>query len=144
MQSMWLIIAVTTVVATVAGVLLTLLVQRYRKPRSLLEIEAAHAHLQQQVADHFVKTAELVNEMTDSYKAVFDHLNAGANTLVDKQVLHERLPQKTVPQITLGHIGQQTQSEHAGDGAVTVDSTEPEQEVQTTGEDEPLREPPRY
>lgn len=45
------------------------------------ELEAArreHDHYKGSVSDHFVKTADLVGEMTRTYAAVYDHLAGGA------------------------------------------------------------------
>ena len=80
MQLGWLEI-VAIVLSVCAGIGLTLLYQCYRKPRSQVELEAEHKKLQEDVMEHFVTTANLLNDMTDSYKAVFDHLNEGANRL---------------------------------------------------------------
>lgn len=59
----------------------------------------------QEVADHFVKTAELVNRLTDSYKGVFDHLRKGAETLVEEETLRKRLAQEENKDVTLHLIG---------------------------------------
>jgi uncharacterized membrane-anchored protein YhcB (DUF1043 family) len=63
------------------------------------------AEYQEEVADHFVKTAELVNRLTDSYKEVFDHLRDGAGRLVDEQTLRERLAHEENKDVTLHLIG---------------------------------------
>ena len=44
-----------------------------------------------QVTDHFLKTAALVNSMTESYKAVHEHLASGATKLCGSQVSVEQL-----------------------------------------------------
>ncbi len=59
----------------------------------------------EEVADHFVKTAELVNQLTDSYKEVFDHLREGAGHLVDEEILRERLVHQDDEKVTLRRIG---------------------------------------
>jgi uncharacterized membrane-anchored protein YhcB (DUF1043 family) len=59
----------------------------------------------EEVADHFVKTAELVNQLTDSYKEVFDHLRDGAGQLVDEEILRERLAHRDDEKVTLRRIG---------------------------------------
>lgn len=59
----------------------------------------------EEVADHFVKTAELVNQLTDSYKEVFDHLRDGAGSLVDEEILRERLAHRDDDKVTLRRIG---------------------------------------
>lgn len=59
----------------------------------------------EEVAEHFVKTAELVNRLTDSYKEVFDHLRKGAGTLVDEDTLRQRLAHEEDKDVTLHLIG---------------------------------------
>src|SRR6056297_354790 len=59
----------------------------------------------EEVADHFVKTAELVNQLTDSYKEVFDHLREGAGHLVEEEILRERLAHRDDEKVTLQRIG---------------------------------------
>lgn len=59
----------------------------------------------EEVADHFVKTAELVNQLTDSYKEVFDHLREGAGQLVDEEILRQRLAHQDDEKVTLQRIG---------------------------------------
>lgn len=59
--------------------------------RSVAELEKENQRFKAEVTDHFVETARLINQMTDSYKAVFDHLSGGAQQLVDPKDLRERL-----------------------------------------------------
>lgn len=63
------------------------------------------AAYREEVADHFVKTAELVNRLTDSYKEVFDHLRDGAGRLVDEETLRQRLAHEEDKDVTLHLIG---------------------------------------
>lgn len=63
------------------------------------------AEYREEVADHFVKTAELVNRLTDSYKEVFDHLRDGAGKLVDEETLRQRLAHEEDKDVTLHLIG---------------------------------------
>ena len=48
------------------------------------ELKEAKTQLEthhQQINEHFMKTGELVNNMTESYRAVYQHLASGAQTL---------------------------------------------------------------
>lgn len=52
------------------------------------ERDEARANLtrhREEVDNHFLRTAELVNQMTASYRAVHEHLSAGARTLCSEQ-----------------------------------------------------------
>lgn len=71
----------------------------------------------QEVADHFVKTAELVNQLTDSYKEVFDHLREGADQLVDEEIRRERLAHSDDEKVTLRRIGYAAGGEGRADRA---------------------------
>ncbi len=60
--------------------------QDNRKNRELeKELQDANASLknyQQEVSEHYVKTAKLVEDLTDSYRSVHNHLAEGAATLL--------------------------------------------------------------
>lgn len=59
----------------------------------------------QEVSDHFVRTAELVNELTNSYKAVYEHLEGGAYRLVGEETLRERLADVEQEPVMLEYMG---------------------------------------
>ncbi len=73
------------------------------------------------VNDHFVETAELINQLTDSYKKVFDHLSDGAERLVDDEVIRERMPKVSDQEIRLKRIGKTTAG--AGDAGSETPAT---------------------
>ncbi len=69
--------------------LMYLLLPARRAQRALKrERDEARANLarhREEVDHHFLRTAELVNQMTASYRAVHEHLSAGARTLCSEQ-----------------------------------------------------------
>ncbi len=74
------------VVGLLGGVVLARLVlpsrRRLRELTSELEqSRSEHQAYRAEVSDHFEKTSDLVASMTASYKAVYDHLKVGAQTL---------------------------------------------------------------
>jgi len=74
--------------------------------------------LKANVGDHFVETAALVNNLTHSYKAVYDHLEKGAYDLVGEEVMHRRLKDVQEEPIMLEYIGQRRKApEELRDGA---------------------------
>ena len=139
MQMDWQIIVILTT-GLALGIGLTLLFQRFRKPRSQVELEVEHKKLQEDVMAHFVTTANLVNDMTDSYKAVFDHINEGATRLVDGAELRERLPLEDARVITLSRIGQSEATQQADqvseapvpNDELDSDAPEPEEDLEPT------------
>ncbi|MDX1491205.1 MAG: DUF1043 family protein [Pseudohongiellaceae bacterium] len=59
------------------------------------ELQRNHAIYREEVSDHFNTTAELVQQMTDSYKDVYQHLANGAQGLCSEDVANKLLPTST-------------------------------------------------
>jgi uncharacterized membrane-anchored protein YhcB (DUF1043 family) len=58
--------------------------QRARRLQEEVDnLRAAHDRYQQRVTEHFQTTAVLIGDLTSSYKAVYEHLAAGARNLGD-------------------------------------------------------------
>jgi hypothetical protein len=72
------------------------------------------------VDDHFVETAALINQMTQSYKAVYDHLEKGAIALVGKENLQKRLSNVQAQPVKLEYIGLGSQADPPEVGYVVV------------------------
>jgi uncharacterized protein len=101
----WTIIGLIAGAAIGAGAVWIFAVRR-AGPMSVNEMKKENEHFREEVNAHFVQTAELINELTDSYKAVFDHLSDGAERLVDKEAVRERMPQVGHhDEVRLRHIG---------------------------------------
>ncbi len=90
-------------IALVAGALIGALAHRLLAPsakeadRARTERDAARDELKQyktSVNQHFDKTAELVNDLTQNYVKVYQHLAEGAQTLGDSKTLHNLLEQQ--------------------------------------------------
>ena len=56
------------------------------------ELQRAHADYREHVSEHFNTTAELVQQMTDSYRDVYQHLARGAQDLCSDDVASRLLP----------------------------------------------------
>jgi uncharacterized protein len=85
-------------VGLVAGLLLGRKVQA-GSPARLSELEAQiqelqrhHADYREHVSEHFSTTAELVQQMTESYRDVYQHLATGAQQLCTEDVASKLLP----------------------------------------------------
>ncbi len=52
----------------------------------LSELKERFSDYRDQVTQHFMRTSELVQEMTQSYRAVYEHLATGARELCDGEV----------------------------------------------------------
>lgn len=100
----WAIIALVAGAALGAGAVWMFAVRR-AGPMSVNELKKENERFREEVNAHFVQSAQLINELTDSYKKVFDHLSDGADRLVDKEVVRERMPQVGRQEVRLRHIG---------------------------------------
>ena len=90
------------IIALVAGVLLGILGNRMLSPRSgdmdklqteLSQAREAMALYKTNVNTHFSKTSDLVNELTQDYVKVYQHLADGAQTLSDTREFTQVLDQ---------------------------------------------------
>lgn len=106
-ESMGMMMTLTLLVGIVIGGLAAWLLLRSRTGanRSVHELEEENRQFREQVNDHFVQTAELINRLTASYKAVFDHLSDGAGSLVDEDTIRERLTQVAGEEVRLRPLG---------------------------------------
>ena len=86
-NSIWIISILTLVTGGVIGYFAGRFGTSATKQRDLnLQLEDSQRQLdayKQQVNQHFERTAELVNNMTESYKAVHQHLATGSEALCD-------------------------------------------------------------
>lgn len=67
-------------------------------------VRAEGQKLREEVNQHFVTTAALVNELTDVYKELFDHLSDGAGRLVEPDAI-DRMPRVRDREVTIKRIG---------------------------------------
>ena len=103
-SSVWLIIGL--IAGGVTGGVATWLISRARGGAvSVMQLKQENDKFRNEVAEHFVETARLINDMTESYKKVFDHLSSGAEKLVDDDKLAERLPPVSGQEVRLGSFG---------------------------------------
>lgn len=101
----WGIIGLVVGLVAGAGVAWAVVARRSHSP-SVSQLKAENERFREEVNAHFVQTAGLINELTDSYKKVFDHLSDGADRLVDKEAVRERMPQVGHrDEVRLRHIG---------------------------------------
>ncbi len=85
-------------------------------------IRRENEQFRNEVSEHFVETARLINQMTDSYKAVFDHLSKGADKLVDDKILAERMPRVSSQEVRLRHMGKTEAAGSGGESSVPAKS----------------------
>jgi hypothetical protein len=74
------------------------------------QLKRENQKFREEVTEHFVETGRLINQLTDSYKEVFDHLNKGATELADEKALADRLPASDRDEVRLKRLGASTAS----------------------------------
>ncbi len=84
--STWVFGVLVFAIGLVLGCMATyLVVARYGRTRELQEelnqLKERFTDYRDQVTQHFMRTSELVQEMTQSYRAVYEHLASGAQHL---------------------------------------------------------------
>ena len=60
--------------------------------QQLQDLQRSHARYKEEVSEHFSTTADLVQQMTDSYRDVYQHLASGAQDLCSGEVAGRLLP----------------------------------------------------
>lgn len=111
----WLIVGL--LIGGVIGGLATWWVSRARGGAvSVMQLKQENDKFKNEVTEHFVETARLINQMTDSYKQVFDHLSSGAEKLVDEKSLAERLPPASGREVKLSQFGASTTAGNTTEG----------------------------
>lgn len=72
---------------------------------SLQALKREHESYRREVSEHFVETAELVNNLTNAYRSVYEHLERGAYGLVGEEELRRRLQDVDAEPVLLEYIG---------------------------------------
>ena len=98
-ENFWLFVVVVFVVGSILGFAFFTL--RYRNSKRLKDLQSKLDEkteelevYREDVSDHFLKTAELVDNLTQSYKAVYDHLEGGAYQLIGDEKFRKQLEQR--------------------------------------------------
>jgi uncharacterized membrane-anchored protein YhcB (DUF1043 family) len=89
--SIWLTGILFTALGAMAGSIITyLVVARHGRTRKLQkeldQLKDRFTDYRDQVTQHFMRTSQLVQEMTQSYRAVYEHLASGAQNLCGGQI----------------------------------------------------------
>lgn len=102
-SNIWIIGLVALVVGAIVGYLVgrsgSDAGQRQSLSRQLDDAREELATYKQQVTDHFEKTADLVNQLTNTYKDVHQHLASGAQSLCVDQKASQALKDSMQPRL---------------------------------------------
>ena len=76
-------------------------------------LKKTFADYRNNVSNHFAKTADAVDQLTDSYKNVYNHLSAGARALMDKGSLQKQIEKRQGKSVTLAYLAQNQENDKA-------------------------------
>ena len=120
---------------------LCLFTLRYRNSKRLKDLQdkldAKTEELEvyrEDVSDHFLRTAELVDNLTQSYKAVYDHLEGGAYQLIGDEKFRKQLEQRKQLQLEDSFSARRVTS--GADSAAAAPETNPDNIVVDDGSDD--------
>ncbi len=92
-------------VGLVIGVLLMFFIMHRRHDdKNSVAMKKQLNDYQDRVENHFAKTADLIDHLTDSYKRVFDHLSESAEQLLDDEQIQRQIINRKKRQVTLNYL----------------------------------------
>lgn len=133
------------ITATLAGIAVGALVMYFlsskgsNSAKSVAQVEEKLTKYQEDVVTHFEQTADLVDDLTQSYKKVFDHLGQSARELLTDEQVKEQIEKRKDNQITLGFLTEEVVdvvSEKAVEDASNESFDEQANDSQVIDEDE--------
>ena len=75
----------------------------------IAQVEKKLNKYQQDVVQHFETTADLVDDLTQSYKKVFDHLSVSAKQLLTDEQVKEQIEKRKDKKIVLGFLSDESE-----------------------------------
>ncbi len=104
-MSDWILILSAGLLGLAIGVaVMYLLNQRKGQQHSVREMEKKLDDYQHKVEDHFAKTADLIDNLTDSYQAVFSHLSESAEELLTDEQIRQQLINRRSREVTIKYL----------------------------------------
>lgn len=77
---------------------------------TIAKLEKKLNRYQNDVAEHFEETANLVDDMTQSYKKVFDHMGKSARLLMTEEQIAEQIEKRKGNKVTLEFLTDEAES----------------------------------
>lgn len=72
--------------------------------QSVKAVEEKLENYQREVESHFTKTADLIDNLTDSYKEVFEHLSESAEKLLTEEQIQQQLANRRSREVTIKYL----------------------------------------
>ncbi|VAW40801.1 hypothetical protein MNBD_GAMMA01-257 [hydrothermal vent metagenome] len=92
---------------------------------SIAEVEEKLNDYQQDVVQHFEQTADLVDELTQSYKKVFDHLGKSARELMTDEQIQIQIDKRRGNKVTLEFLTEESEQSDEDDNSQELQSDTP-------------------
>lgn len=102
------------VVVALAALVIGLLIGRTMGGSSSVSTQKAQKELEDYkaaVSEHFGKTADLVDNLTSSYKDVFEHLGSSARQLLSEEEVTKHLQSRAAKAVTLTYMADKEKTE---------------------------------
>jgi len=101
----WVVTIAALVLGLALGMMLVTLWNNKKGSRSTVkEMEQRLDDYQHKVEDHFAKTADLIDNLTDSYQAVFTHLSESAEDLLTDEQIRNQLINRRSREVTIKYL----------------------------------------
>lgn len=110
-----LVLAGLVIGLLLGGLIGLLVLRRTGDGRTARDLREELDDYRDQVANHYAETAKRVDDLTQAYKSVYDHLEQGAVRLVGEEELRRRLEDTASGPVTIEGIGRKALD--AGDEA---------------------------
>ncbi|PIE46230.1 MAG: hypothetical protein CSA44_00670 [Gammaproteobacteria bacterium] len=114
-EDLLIILAVVAVVVFIIGILIgKALGSGRRVEEAKQKVEAAEKELadyKASVSQHFGQTADLIDDLTQSYKAVFEHLGSSARHLLTEEEVKQHLQSRASKAVTLTYLADESISD---------------------------------
>ncbi|WP_395376653.1 YhcB family protein [Marinicella sp. W31] len=106
MENSFIVLIVAGITGVVIGIGIALLFLRSGSGNqaSASKVEAQLKDYQEQVENHFAKTSELIDDLTNSYKNVFEHLSESAQSLLTEEQIQQQIENRKGRQVTLSYL----------------------------------------
>lgn len=79
-----------------------------KSDKTIVNLKQELKTYQHNVAEHFEQTAELIDDLTNSYKKVFDHLSTSARKLMTPEQIEKQIEQRKGNKIVLQYLADKT------------------------------------
>ncbi|MBS9777438.1 MAG: DUF1043 family protein [Gammaproteobacteria bacterium] len=97
-------IVITGIVALIIGIVIGKSLASGSNSSSVSKAEKELEEYKAAVSEHFGKTADLVDNLTSSYKDVFEHLGDSAKELLSKEELGKHIESRAEKSVTLTYV----------------------------------------